>query len=101
MDERRRAKRISVFMEIKEINNQPIGDTFLLNVSETGAKIDTSATYAVGDQIEFSFILPDMAKEIHRSGQIVWTLPHPSKPKRSLVGLEFSSGWELGKRVKE
>jgi Tfp pilus assembly protein PilZ len=99
MQERRRVKRISVFMEIKEINNQPIGDTFLLNISESGAKIDTAAPYAVGDPIEFSFSLPDMAKEIHRDGRVVWVLPHPSKPKRSLVGLEFSTPWELGNLV--
>jgi Tfp pilus assembly protein PilZ len=100
MDERRRAKRISVYLEIKEINHKPLGDTYLLNISETGAKIDTPIKYAAGDPVEFSFILPDMAKEIHRSGQVVWVLPHPSKPGRSLVGLDFSTPWEIGRRVK-
>jgi hypothetical protein len=42
-----------------------------------------------------------MAKEIHRSGQVVWVLPHPSKPGRSLVGLDFSTPWEIGRRVKQ
>jgi Tfp pilus assembly protein PilZ len=100
MDERRRAKRISVFLEIKEINHKPLGDTYLLNVSEIGAKIETPVRYNSGDPVEFSFILPDIAKEIHRSGNVVWVLPHPSKPEHFLIGLEFSTPWEIGRRVK-
>ncbi len=100
MEERRRAKRISVFLEVKEINHKPLGNTNLLNISETGAKIETPTEYASGDLIEFSFILPDMAKEIHREGRVIWVLPDPSKPGLFLVGLEFSTAWELGKRVK-
>jgi hypothetical protein len=42
-----------------------------------------------------------MAKEIHLSGRVIWVLSHPSKPEHFLVGLEFSTPWELGKRVKE
>ena len=101
MKERRRAKRISVFLEVKEINHKPMGDTNLLNISETGAKIETPTNYASGDLIEFSFILPDMAKEIHREGRVIWVLPDPAKPGLFLVGLEFSTAWELGKRVKQ
>ncbi|MGA9755391.1 MAG: PilZ domain-containing protein [Desulfobaccales bacterium] len=100
MEERRRDKRISVFLEIKEINNQPMGGTYLLNVSETGAKIETPIRYNSGDPVEFSFILPDMAKEIHRRGHVVWVLPHPSKPEHFLVGLDFSTPWEIGRRAK-
>ena len=69
MEERRGAKRISVYLEIKEINHKPLGDTYLLDISETGAKIDTPVHYAISDPVEFSFVLPDMAKEIHRAGR--------------------------------
>jgi hypothetical protein len=40
----------------------------LLNLSGIGAKIDTPVKYGAGDPVEFSFILPDPAKEIYRSG---------------------------------
>jgi Tfp pilus assembly protein PilZ len=89
MSERRRAKRISVYLEIQEINHESRDSTFLLNISETGARIDTPINYATGDPVEFSFVLPDMANEIHRKGLVVWTLPHPAKPGRFLVGLDF------------
>jgi len=75
MEDKRRTKRISVFLEVKEINHLPMGDTNLLGISETGAKIETPAKYASGDQVDFSFILPEMSKEIHRSGNVIWVLP--------------------------
>jgi Tfp pilus assembly protein PilZ len=99
MQERRRAQRISVYLQIKEIDRKPPGDAYLLDISETGAKIDTPDHFDVGDPIEFSFVLPDMAKEIHRRGRVVWALPHPSKPGHDLVGLNFSTPWEIGRKV--
>jgi Tfp pilus assembly protein PilZ len=98
MKERRKAKRISVFLEVKEIDHKPVGNTFLLNISDSGAKIETPRKYASGDLVEFSFVLPDMRKEITRQGHVVWVLPHPDKPEVSLVGLEFSTPWEVGRR---
>jgi Tfp pilus assembly protein PilZ len=101
MEERRRTKRISIFLTIKEVNHKPVSDYYLLDISETGDKIDTPSNYDSGDLVEFSFILPDMAKEIHRTGQVIWVLPNPAKPKHSLIGLEFTTAWELGRRVKK
>ncbi len=98
MEERRKAKRIALFLEVKGIDQQPRGNTFLLNISESGAKIETTRKYASGDLVEFSFVLPDMKKEITRQGHVVWVLPHPEKPDASLVGLEFSTPWHLGRR---
>lgn len=97
MEERRRAKRIPVNLRVKEINHKPMGNSYLLDISDTGAKIDIPINYAAGDPMEFSFFLPFAAREIHRKGQVVWVLPHPSEPERSLIGLDFSTPWELGK----
>jgi len=98
MEERRRAKRISVYLEIKENNQDSPGNTYLLDISETGAKIETATRYTDGDPVEFSFVLPDMDKEIYRKGSVIWVLPHPAKPGRSLVGLDFTTNWEIGRR---
>ncbi len=99
MQERRRAKRISVYLEVKEINHRPLGDSYLLNISESGAKLETPQRYDSGDSIEFSFVLPDLRKEIHRSGKVIWVLPHPTRVGYSLIGLEFSTPWEIGRRA--
>ncbi len=98
MEERRKAKRISVFLEVKEIDHKPIGITFLLNISDSRAKIETRRQYTSGELVEFSFVLPEMKKEITRQGHVVWVLPHPEKSDSSLVGLEFSTPWEVGRR---
>jgi Tfp pilus assembly protein PilZ len=98
MEERRIAKRISIFLAVKEINHKPVGSTFLLNISDTGAKIETPRRYNSGDLVEFSFVLPEMKKKIARQGHVIWVLPHPENPEASLVGLEFSSPWEVGLR---
>ena len=99
MDERRRSQRISVFLEIKEIDRRPLDDTYLLNFSESGAKIETPIKYAPGDLIDFSFVLPDKITEISRRGQVVWVSPHETRPGNYLVGLIFSDAWELGTRA--
>ena len=100
MEERRRAKRISVHLEIKTNNPGSDDSTYLLDISETGAKIDTPNTYGAGDPVEFSFVLPDVSLEIHRRSRAVWVLPHPTRPGRSLVGLDFSTPWELVRPTK-
>jgi hypothetical protein len=97
--EKRRTKRVSIFLAISELNHQPVRDCHLLDISEDGAKIDTPANYASGDLVEFSFVIPDIAQEVSRTGKVIWVLPNPSKPGHSLVGLEYTTAWELGKKV--
>lgn len=99
MKDLRRNKRISVFLAVKVVDQKPLGDTYLLDISESGARIETLTRYASGDAIEFSFVLPDLRREISRKGQVIWVEPHPDKLQRSLVGLEFSAHWEIGARL--
>jgi Tfp pilus assembly protein PilZ len=99
MEDKRGAQRISVFLEIKEIDHKPQDDTFLLNFSETGAKIETLIQYTPGDHLEFIFYLPDKVTAIHRKGDVVWVTPHETKPGRFVVGLELADEWELGRLI--
>ncbi len=101
MEERRRSQRISVFLEIKEIDRQPLNDTYLLNFSETGAKIETPTEYVSGDSIEFSFVLPDKVTEVSRQARVVWIRPHGNKPGSYLAGVTFTDDWELKKRQRD
>ena len=95
MGEKRSSQRISVFLEIKEIDRKPQDDIYLLNFSENGAKIEAHFQYNPGDQIEFIFSLPDKVTAICRKGQVVWVSPHHPRPGSFLVGLELADGWEL------
>lgn len=101
MGEKRSSQRISIFLEIKEIDRQPQADIYLLNFSENGAKIETPYQYTPGDQIEFIFSLPDKVTAISRKGQVVWISPQDPKPGSFLVGLELAAEWELGRIVPE
>jgi Tfp pilus assembly protein PilZ len=97
MDERRRSQRISVFLEVKEIDGQPLDDAYVLNFSETGVKIETPRQYAPGKQLQVIFYLPDKVTAISRKGQVVWVSPDNNKPGNFLVGLELADEWELGR----
>ncbi len=101
MDARRTSQRISVFLEVKEIDRQPLDDTYVLNFSETGAKVETPIEYAPGEEIELIFYLPDKVTAISRKGQVVWITPHDTKPGNFLVGLAFADEWELGRFIPE
>ena len=75
MGENRSSQRISIFLEIKEIDRQPQDDIYLLNFSENGAKIEAPFEYTPGDQIEFIFSLPDKVTAICRKGQVTGFRP--------------------------
>jgi PilZ domain len=98
MPERRTSRRISVFLEIREIDGKPLDNAQLLDFSESGAKIETPFQHAPGELLKFSFALPDRITEVSRQGKVIWALPHDTKPGYYLVGLEFPDAWELGKR---
>lgn len=92
MGEKRSSQRISVFLEIKEIDRKPPqDDVYLLNFSETGVKIETPFQYAPGDRLEVVFYLPDKVTVIGRKGRVIWVSPHGPKPGSFLMGLEISS----------
>jgi Tfp pilus assembly protein PilZ len=101
MEDRRRDQRISVFLEVKEIDRQPLDDTHVLNFSETGAKIETPNEYTPGEQLEFIFYLPDKVTVVSRKGQVVWVCPHDTKTGYFLVGLALVNEWELGRFIPE
>lgn len=101
MGENRSSQRISIFLEIKEIDRKPQDDIYLLNFSDTGAKIETPFEYTPGDKIEFIFALPDKITAICRKGQVIWIAPHDPKPGSFLVGLELAAEWELERLVPE
>ena len=89
MEERRREQRKVEFLEIKEINSQPGDGTYLLDHSQSGAKLETPLTFSVGDAVELVYLRPGETRETRRWGQTIWVLPSPTKPGRYLLGVEF------------
>jgi hypothetical protein len=112
MAEKRRSKRIPVYLRTKEVNQSPTDASNLLDICASGAKIETTTLYRPGDSIKFSCLasgtsLRDLGvprredtiwqvptsllKEEPVRGRVIWVLPHPDRANYFLVGLKFST----------
>ena len=110
MVEKRGVERISVYLNIKEIDRSPIAVSNLLNISAFGAQIETTTIYRSGDLIKFNCISPapslrdlgiphiedtiwnipaSLLREELVSGRVIWVMPHPDKANYFIVGLKF------------
>jgi hypothetical protein len=88
--DRRKTERFGAFMEIREINGQPVSDTIVLDISAWGAKIESVIPFCTDSNVEFSFSLPGekIDEKIKLSGKVVWSGQMPLA-KRYKVGLQF------------
>lgn len=112
MAEKRRFKRIPVYIRIKEIDQNPKGEGNLLNISAFGAQVETPIRYRAGDLIKFIYIPPSpslsdlenenkgnaiwnipkgIVEERLIKGRVIWVAPHPNKENHFLVGLTYST----------
>jgi len=88
MHERRRAPRIPVSLEVTRINGQAAAGSRVLDLSELGAKLETSLSLAPGDHVEFSYV-SQAGQEAVRGGRVVWVLPLTATPGLCRLGVEF------------
>lgn len=88
-EERRRAPRHPVYLEVRELDGQPGTDSYLLDLSEWGAKLEAPIAFTRGAVVELSFVLPGERGATRRRGRVVWVLPLSSQG-RCRLGLEFS-----------
>ncbi|MDD3580525.1 MAG: PilZ domain-containing protein [Desulfobacca sp.] len=92
----RKSRRYAIRLELKEINGKPGAGTYLLDLSATGAKLDSPTAFALNNPVKITFIFPGENKEICLGGRVVWVLPLMGKASRYLIGLQlFQSFWEL------
>lgn len=88
--ERRQADRYDVFLQVTEVNSQPVSDAIMLDISAWGAKIESLVPLSADSNINFSFSLPGEEKgdNIQLSGKVVWSGQVPIS-ERYQVGLQF------------
>ncbi len=88
--DRRRADRYEVFMKVTEVNNQPVQDTIILDISAWGARIESLIPLSLDSSANLSFSLPGEKKDekVQLSGKVVWSGQVPIS-KRYQVGLQF------------
>ena len=92
----RRAQRYPVHLEVKEINGQPVADTFLLDLSALGARLESTIPLPVRNPVDVSFFLPATNQETRVAGAVVWMKPVLTAPGRYQMGLQFfNTNWEI------
>ena len=47
-------------------------ESFMLDISPAGAFIETKETFFAGQQIELSFVLPNLSSRLNITGEILW-----------------------------
>ena len=47
-------------------------ESFMLDISPSGAFIETKETFFTGQQINLSFALPNLPQQLHIAGEILW-----------------------------
>jgi hypothetical protein len=85
----RQTPRYLTKLAVTNINGLPVTDSFLLDVSATGAKLESPTPLAPRFPIEVVVLLPGDQTETNLAGMVIWTRPSMASPGRHLMGLEF------------
>ena len=92
----RLAQRYTAKLVVTNINGQSVTDSFLLDISAMGAKLESSTPLAPRYPVEVVVRLPGVQTETILSGSVKWMQPLPASPGRYLMGIEFYKRfWEV------
>jgi Mrp family chromosome partitioning ATPase len=85
----RRAQRYQVHLEVKELNSNRVADTYLVDISTVGARLESATLLKPKDHVAFSFHQPNEDSETRLSGVVVWGKPVVGQTGRYQMGVEF------------
>jgi hypothetical protein len=71
----RRAQRSQVSWNVTAINGKPVRDSWMVDVSCLGARLDTAAALSPNMPVQFTVVLPDGETELEVNGRVVWMRP--------------------------
>jgi hypothetical protein len=98
----RRVKRYPVRLPVRKLNGQPAGDTFVVDLSSLGARLETDTPLAPRNLVVFTILLPQLSVETRLSGQVVWMRPLTQQPGRFQMGLQFfAPNWDIDRLARE
>ena len=89
----RRAQRHQVNLEVQELNGQRVTDTYLIDISTVGARLESSSPLKPSDRVQFSFHQPNETLATSLAGVVVWAKPVEGKTGRYQMGVEFDSSF--------
>jgi PilZ domain len=92
----RRVQRYPVRLPVSELNGRPARDTFVVDLSSLGARLETDTPLAPRNTVELTVLLPDHNVATRLSGQVVWMRPLTDIPGRFQMGLQFfGPNWDI------
>ena len=98
----RRVKRYPVRLRVRELNGRPTRDTYVVDLSSLGARLETDTPLAPRNLLEFTVFLPDHDVETRLSGQVMWMRPLTQQPGRFQMGLQFfGPNWDIDRLARD
>jgi predicted ribosomally synthesized peptide with nif11-like leader len=85
----RKSPRYQAVLEISEVNGNPVTDTYILDFSNSGARIGSATPLDYSETIVIAFTLPGEREILRLGGRVVWSR-FDSLERRYHTGVEFS-----------
>ncbi len=85
----RQAERYPTKLAVTNINGKPVTDTFLLDISALGAKLESPNFLTPHYPVKVVVLLPETQTETNLAGSVKWMRPLLTTPGRYLMGIEF------------
>jgi Tfp pilus assembly protein PilZ len=83
-------------LEVLEVDNKRVTETYVKDLSTSGCKLETPSLYSVMRLIKVKIKLPAVEKEFILDGRVVWARPVFQRPGRFVLGVKFHMpSWEL------
>jgi hypothetical protein len=93
--EHRRVSRTDVRFQVTAINGKPAPETFLLDISPLGAKMESPPLDIPASSLELTFLVPGESLENQAEGEVVW-LVGSKLIGLNLMGISFlKPHWEF------
>ena len=98
----RRAQRYPVNWAVTEINGKPARDSWMVDVSCMGARLDTASALSPNMPVKFTVVLPDGETELVVNGRVIWMRPIFASRGRFHQGIQFYGiNWDLDRLAKK
>jgi len=85
---RRKCPRFPAYLEVFEVNGQPVTDTFILDFSNCGVRIGSLTPFDNPAVVDLAFALPGESEIIRIGGRVVWSKFVPEE-RQYHAGIEF------------
>lgn len=93
MTERRKFLRFATEMRMEYMvsqRNEINGVTCIKDLSREGMRCLTPRQFEKGTMLDMKFLLPDDAKPVYLTGEVVWTDKSDEKDSGYMMGIKFS-----------